>query len=182
MRRAIPSGTRTLKLTGSNGDEGGGVAVDSQPARNHNACSRTSAKRGPRSARDCCLVTPYSDKGPPPASSGRQVTIRRRSRGLPLRDAVRAAVDVYFRFRFRAAHDKALWSATERVWLGKQTFLSWALWLTDIDIPRAVSTAAGVPDDVEQLRSAVLAELAAYWSEQFVRLPRRRKPRWLPLP
>jgi hypothetical protein len=91
-------------------------------------------------------------------------------------------VEASFGFRFRNVEGEALWSTTERVWLGKRTFLHWALWLADIDIPWGVSTATGAPEDVEQLRRAVLAELNAYWSNRLAALPRRTKPRWLPLP
>lgn len=115
-------------------------------------------------------------------STGRQRSIRRRSCSLSLKDAIQMAADRCFRFRCRALEGKALWSETERVWLGSETFLHWAMWLKDIDIPWAVATAVGAPRDIDQLRGVVLAELTAYWAEQLAFLPRREQPRWLPLP
>ena len=115
-------------------------------------------------------------------STGRQRSIRRHSCKVALKGAVRFAVDVCFRFRSRAVQGKALWSETERVWLGRETFLHWAIWLEDIDIPWAVATAAGAPSDVEQLRDAVRAELTSYWGERLAALPREPCPQWLPLP
>jgi hypothetical protein len=183
MRQPIPSGSRTPKLlTGSSSHDGGGPANGSKPVQNHNTRSRKPAKRAPPAARECCPATARTSSWPSPGSTGRQATIRRRSCGLPLKHAVRSAVDVCFHFTSRAFRDEALWSATERVWLGRRTFLHWAIWLADIDIPWTVSTAEGAPHDVEQLRGAVLAELASYWSEQLAALPRRKKPGWIPLP
>ena len=116
------------------------------------------------------------------APTGRQRSVRRHCGDLSLENAIRYAVGVCFRFKCRAAKGKALWSQTERVWLGRDTFLHWALCLVDIDIPWMVATAAGAPDDMEQLTSAVRAELTAYWAERLSALPRRRCPHWLPLP
>jgi hypothetical protein len=99
-----------------------------------------------------------------------------------LKKAIRFAVDVCFHFNCRAAQGKALWCETERVWLGSDTFLHWAIWVDDINIPWAVATATGAPKDVEQLRGEVLRELAAYWADRMAALPRRGKPHWLPLP
>ena len=124
------------------------------------------------------LATPSSRQ----ASTGRQRSIRRHCRGLSLRPAVRHAVDVCFRFKCRAVEGKALWSDTERVWLGSHTFLHWAICLADIDIPWAVATAAGAPADMEQLTDVVRAELDSYWTERLSVLPRRQRPHWLPLP
>ncbi|MGA2030930.1 MAG: hypothetical protein ABSG68_01635 [Thermoguttaceae bacterium] len=114
--------------------------------------------------------------------TGRQRFIRRHSCGLPLKDAVRFAVDACFHFNGRAMHGKALWSQTERVWLGSDTFLHWAIWLEEINIPWTVATAAGAPRGMERLRGAVLAELASYWADRLASLPYQTEPRWLPLP
>lgn len=132
--------------------------------------------------RECGQAPASANSWPPAVSTDRQVMIRRRSRGVPLKLAVRSAVDAYFHFSFRTVQGEALWSATERVWLGRRTFLHWALWLADFDIPWAVSTAVGAPHAVEQLRGEVFAELVSYWVEQVAALPRRKKPGWLPLP
>jgi hypothetical protein len=115
-------------------------------------------------------------------STSRQRALRRHSRKVSLQSAVRFAVDVCFRFRCRAIQGKALWSDVERVWLGSDTFLYWALWLEDIDIPWTVATAAGAPEDAEELRDVVHAELACYWGERLAALPRDKCPPWLPLP
>ena len=79
----------------------------------------------------------------PRVSTCRQRSIRRRARRYSLQKAVRFAVDVCFRFSGRAVQVKALWSETERVWLGSKTFLDWSMWIENIDIPWAVATAAG---------------------------------------
>jgi hypothetical protein len=116
------------------------------------------------------------------ASTGRQRAIRHQACKLPLKNAVRLAVDVCFRFRRRTVQGKALWSEAERVWLGSDTFLYWALSLEDFDIPWAVATAAGAPQDGEQLRCAVRKELVSYWADRIAALPGSDWPRWLPLP
>jgi hypothetical protein len=183
MIRPIPSRTKTLNLpTSHNGEDGGGPAKRSPAPQNRKSRRRAPARRATPAARRRCQATTPTGSWPPPSSTGRQTTIQRRSCDLPLNRAVRSAVDVCFHFSFRAVQGEALWSATERVWLGKHTFLHWAMWLADIDIPWAVSTAAGAPHDVEQLRGAVFAELASYWTDRIAALPRRKKPRWLPLP
>ncbi len=115
-------------------------------------------------------------------STLRQRSIRRRSAGLSLKLAVRAAVDALFRFKYRAAKANALWSESERVWLGAETFFYWSLWDADIDIPWVVATAAGAPADANDLREAVRTELTSYWTERTARLPPKERPRWLPLP
>ncbi len=114
--------------------------------------------------------------------SGRQRSVRCRARRLSLRRAVRFAADAFFRFEYRAAKGAALWSNAEHVWLGRETFLYWALWDTGIDIPWVVAQAADAPEDADEFRAAVLAELAAYWEKQVTSLPRTGKPYWLPLP
>ena len=118
----------------------------------------------------------------PRVSTCRQRSIRRRARRYSLKKAVRFAVDVSFRFSGRAIQVKALWSERERVWLGSKTFLDWAMCVENIDIPWAVATAVGAPENVEQLREAVLAELHSYWADCLESLPDKERPRWLPLP
>jgi hypothetical protein len=95
---------------------------------------------------------------------------------------VRLAADAFFRFTYRAPKAAALWSSAERVWLGRQTFLHWALWDTSIDIPWVVAETTEVPLAPDKLRAMVDVELAAYWETQLASLPRRGKPCWLPLP
>ena len=118
----------------------------------------------------------------PRVSTCRQRSIRRRARRYSLKKAVRFAVDVCFRFSGRAVQVKALWSETERVWLGSKTFLDWAMCIENIDIPWVVATAAGAPEDVEQLRDEVLVELNSYWADSLEELPSKERPHWLPLP
>lgn len=114
--------------------------------------------------------------------SVRQRSVRRRSAAHPLKTAVRLAVDALFHFKYRASQSKSLWCDTERVWLGSETYLHWALWDADIDIPRLVAAAADAPSDADELRAVVRAELISYWGDQTASLPRRERPRWLPLP
>jgi hypothetical protein len=111
----------------------------------------------------------------------RQRSGRRRSHQLSLARAVRRAVDDLFRFQYRDPRHKALWSATERVWLGGETYLYWAFWDGEIDIPWVVATARDAPEDTDDLRKMVRAELKAYWAERTASLPRKR-PHSLPLP
>lgn len=114
--------------------------------------------------------------------TARQRSIRCRSTRLALGQAVRKAANAFFRFRYRATHAKALWCGTRRVWLGNQTFLHWALWDARIDIPWVVARSSNAPEGEDALRDAVSAELMAYWADKMASLPRRDKPRWLPLP
>jgi hypothetical protein len=127
-------------------------------------------------ANACLVLRPAS------RPSGRQRAIRCRARRLSLRCAVDLAVSVFFRFEHRADNLTALWCNAECVWLGRETFLYWALWDTAIDIPWLVAQAAGAPLDPDELREAVGAELAVYWERQIASLPCLEKPRWLPLP
>jgi hypothetical protein len=99
-----------------------------------------------------------------------------------LEDAVCHAVDLLFCFKYRDCRSMALWCDTEHVWRGSQTFLYWALWDADIDIPWVVATAADAPQDADDLREAVRAELTAYWTDRTASLPRTIQPRWMPLP
>jgi len=112
----------------------------------------------------------------------RQSSRRQRSRRLTLQIAVRHAVDVFFRFTHRDSPSKSLWSETERVWLGRATFLDWAFRDPEIDIPWVVARAADAPPAADDLLKAVRDELSAYWTVQSECLPCERKPRWLPLP
>ncbi len=128
------------------------------------------------------MGTTLTASRPGHAPSTRQRSVRRHSCGLPLKRAVRFAVQVFFDFDCRAKAGSALWSETERVWMGSETFLYWALWDAEIDIPWVVATAAGVPEDAKQLREAVRAELVAYWADRLASLPRSGRPVWLPLP
>lgn len=114
--------------------------------------------------------------------TGRQRSVRHRSRHLSLESAVRLAVDVFFGFKYRLGRGKALWCETEHVWLGSETFIYWALRDVDINIPWVVAKAAGAPQNAEELREAVRAELLVYWAAQIASLPRVEQPRWLPLP
>ena len=128
------------------------------------------------------MITARIASRPRSASTARQRSLRRHSCGQPLKKAVRFAVDTCFRFQCRAPQGKALWSETERVWLGNDTFMHWAICLEDIDIPWAVATASGAPTNANQLRVAVVTELKSYWADQVAELPRREDPRWMPLP
>ena len=112
----------------------------------------------------------------------RQRLRRCRSRRLPLRSAVRRAVDVFFRFQYRNDRFKALWCGTEHVWMGRETFLHWALSDLDIDIPWVVATAPDAPPKAGDLLQVVRVELTAYWADQTASLPEIGQPRWLPLP
>ncbi len=118
----------------------------------------------------------------PRITTYRQRSIRRRAQRYSLKQAVRFAVDVCFRFSGRAVQVKALWSETERVWLGSKTFLDWSMWIENIDIPWVVATAAGAPKDAAQLRQEVLVELNSYWTNRLAVLPSKERPNWLPLP
>lgn len=114
--------------------------------------------------------------------TSRQRSSRCRFSHLSLESAVRSAVDVFFRFQYRDPGAKALWCGTQRVWLGRETFLHWALRDADIDIPWIVAAASDAPQGEDDLRVAVRAELTAYWAERTASLPRAAQPRWLPLP
>jgi hypothetical protein len=92
------------------------------------------------------------------------------------------AVGAFFGFTHRAEGAKALWSRNERVWLGSQTYLDWAMRDAAIDIPWLVAEVADAPDTADELREAVRTELIAYWGEQLASLPRKSTPRWPPLP
>ena len=118
----------------------------------------------------------------PDSSTARQQFLRRHACNLPLRNAVRFAADACFRFSGRGMNNRSLWSEAERVWLGPATFLHWAMWLEEINIPWTVATAAGAPQDAQRLHDAVHAELLVYWDDQMASLPSQKCPQWLPLP
>ncbi len=124
-----------------------------------------------------CLTSRIADR-----PTARQRSLRRRVGRLPLRRAVQIAADALFQFDYRGAKHSALWSGVEHAWLGRETFLHWAFSDSAIDIPWVVARAMDAPDDHELLRTAVRAELMAYWNECLASLPRTANPAWLPLP
>lgn len=114
--------------------------------------------------------------------TSRQRSMRCRSSQLALPEAVRKAVHVFFRFRYRARQSKSLWCGAGRVWLGRQTFLHWALFDAQIDIPWVVATSREAPKDANALRKAVRAELSDCWVNKMASLPCTENPNWHPLP
>ena len=112
----------------------------------------------------------------------RQQHLRRQLRLLPLGDAVQRAAEAFFRFRFRGARSEALWCDSEHVWMGRETFLHWALWDAAINIPWVVASVSAAPHDSEELRKAVRVELLDYWTALVADLPQKKSPGWLPLP
>jgi hypothetical protein len=95
---------------------------------------------------------------------------------------VRRAVDGLFRFSHRANNAKALWSQSGAVWLGRTTFLHWALDDSSIDIPWVIAGVADTPEHAVELRAAVKSELTDYWADLLGALPRKSTGNWLPLP
>lgn len=116
------------------------------------------------------------------APSAGQRCLRHRVGSMSLAGGVRVAADAFFRFRYRGARTVALWSESQHVWMGRETFLHWALWDGDIDIPWVVAEAADAPSDQDELRKAVRDELISYWAARVARLPQKKSPGWLPLP
>ena len=116
------------------------------------------------------------------APTFRQRSLRHRACNLSLHGAVRLAVHSFFHFTHRAERTMALWCGSERVWLGRQTFLTWAMGDAGIDVPWLVAGAADAPQTTDRLREAVNVELIAYWTEQLDSLPSKNTPRWLALP
>ena len=114
--------------------------------------------------------------------SAGQRRLRRRVRSMPMAGAVHAAAEAFFRFRYRGVQTGALWSESEHVWMGRETFLHWALCDGDIDIPWVVAETADAPSDEGELRDAVRDELISYWSACVKHLPKKKSPGWLPLP
>jgi len=119
---------------------------------------------------------------PPGGFSGCQLRMKRLARPLRFRAAVRVAVDTAFDFTHRTSAGKALWSDTVSVWLGRATFIHWAMGEVHNDIPRIVAETDGAPDDPDDLNEAVYLELAAYWANRLATLPPKSTPAWLPLP
>ena len=111
-----------------------------------------------------------------------QRCLRRRVVSMSLASAVRVAARAFFRFRYRGARNSALWSESQHVWMGRETFLHWALWDGDIDIPWVVAETADAPGDEDELRKAVRDELISYWAARIASLPQKTSPGWLPLP
>ena len=130
------------------------------------------------------LRTMSSDASHEPAGdlNARQRAIGRQVGGRSLRRAIRLAAFGFFRFTHSSSSAEALWSESQRVWLGKKTFMHWAMTDPEIDIPRTVATAADVPAAPEALRRIVRGELTRYWADKLVSLPRREAPGWMPLP
>jgi len=119
---------------------------------------------------------------PPNGPTHRQLSVRRRASRLYLRRAVRLAARAFFHFTHRAKRVDALWSHREGVWMGRKTFLHWAMRDGGIAIPWIVAEVADAPQTADDLREAVRAELIAYWAEQLAALPRKSTPAWPPLP
>jgi hypothetical protein len=111
-----------------------------------------------------------------------QKFLRERVSRLTLRVGVRLAVQAFFHFTHRARHGEALWCASERVWMGRRTYLHWALHDSGIDIPWLVAQAVDAPAAERDREKAVREELLALWTEQMRSLPRKSTPHWLPLP
>lgn len=114
--------------------------------------------------------------------STQQVSLRKRANKLEMRAAVRLAADEIFRLTWRFTGHNAMWSETDRVWLGQKTYLQWALKDPAIDIPWIVAHCTDAPEKTKQCRVAVRDELLAYWQQKLKELPRRSTPRWMPLP
>jgi hypothetical protein len=108
--------------------------------------------------------------------------VRQRASRLPLHRAVRLAAHAFFRFSHRSDSSKALWSRRERVWMGSQTYLYWAMSDPRINIPWLVADVPDAPDARDALQEAVRAELVAYWGERLAALPQKKTPSWPPLP
>ncbi len=113
-----------------------------------------------------------------------QAHTRLRNRIAPrrLRLAVQAAVQRLFAFTHRDQAAGALWSCREQVWLGRSTFVSWAMHEAAIDLPWLVANSAGAPHSDKELQTAVQDELISLWKEPLVSLPSMSTPGWLPLP
>lgn len=115
-------------------------------------------------------------------ASPMQRTLRRRASGIELQTAVSQTVEAVFAFTHRASNAKALWSDEWVVWLGRSTYLHWALNDVEINIPWIVAKATDAPRNSADLRKAVQAELTSYFAERLSALPRKSTGNWLPLP
>jgi hypothetical protein len=111
-----------------------------------------------------------------------QQRLRRRLDGQSLRRAVRQAVHSRFGFTHRAREGESLWSGRAHVWLGRATFLHWAMHDAMIDIPWLVGLAAGARGTDDERQEAIRRELLVVWSERLASLPSRGTPAWLSLP
>jgi hypothetical protein len=114
--------------------------------------------------------------------NARQRAIGRQVGGQTLRRAVRMAAFGFFRFTHSNDSGDALWSERQRVWLGKKTFMHWAMLDPNIDIPRTVAAATDAPAAPDLLRGLVRRELNRYWAYKLRSLPPRAAPGWMPLP
>jgi hypothetical protein len=114
-------------------------------------------------------------------STGQQ-RLRRRLGGQPLRRAVREAVRSRFGFTHRARQGESLWSGREHVWLGRATFLHWAMHDAMIDIPWLVGLARGDGATEHERQDEVCRELHLLWRQRLASLPSKSTPAWLPLP
>ncbi len=124
----------------------------------------------------------HAPSAPAADLNARQQAISRQVGGRSLRRAIRLAAFAFFRFTHSSSSGEALWSESQRVWLGKKTFMHWSLLDPEIDIPRTVATATGVPATPELLRGVVRRELSRYWTDKLASLPRRDAVGWVPLP
>jgi len=124
-----------------------------------------------------CRISPSAERLSP-----RQRRVQVRVRGLDFKAAVCLSTDTLFRFTHRGTRASALWSENVRAWLGKKTFLHWAMNEVHVGIPRVVTQSVGAPEDENELRKAVHGELTAYWEGCLASLPAKSMPRWLPLP
>jgi hypothetical protein len=111
-----------------------------------------------------------------------QQRLRKRLGGQSLPRAVRQAVRWQFRFTHRTRDGQALWSHREHVWLGRATFLHWAMHDARIDIPWLVREASCAPGTDDELQNAIRCELLVVWDERMASLPFKSSPAWLPLP
>ena len=129
------------------------------------------------------MLVSMNDNGQhPPTLNARQQAIGRHVGGRSVRRAVRLAAFAFFGFTHSNGAGDALWSDRQRVWLGKKTFIHWAMSDPDIDIPRTIAAAADVPPSPEALRRVVRRELDRYWTDKVTSLPAREAPGWMPLP
>ena len=115
-------------------------------------------------------------------ASPRQRSLRRQASGIELQTAVTQTAEAIFGFTHRASNAKALWSDQWVVWLGRSTYLHWALNDMEINIPWIVAKATDAPRNSAELRKVVQAELASYFAERLSALPRKSTGNWLPLP
>jgi hypothetical protein len=111
-----------------------------------------------------------------------QQRLRGRLGGQSLRSAVRQAVHSRFGFTHRARDGESLWSNREHVWLGRATFLYWAMNDSMIDIPWLVSLAHGSCGMDDAREEAIRKELLRVWRERLASLPAKSTPAWLSLP